>query len=315
MLSAIIASLLVTSSPQSVPVGSFPTVQAEATSNSDQPVQLGDLPVNGTQRRVLIDRFVRNVAAPTPYRQLARWNHNTGVCVGVVNLQTDVAHYIADRVGDVARELQVRVGSPDCQPNIWIIASTDPQSTSQWLKNERFSKMVPVQADSSLGRSAFNSFVETDAPIRWWHTTQVAAFHPSNAIPGQPGLTAKFSGTRMTQTPPSRILAADEDFLTNSLILINPEKLEHLSTEQVTDLIAFVALAQVNPEADTSSYASILNASSYPDEVEGLTEWDWSYLKGLYGALRTQRMLGAARDEISTSIERQAQQLADMNNR
>ena len=49
---------------------------------------------------------------------------------------------------------------------------------------------------------------------------------------------------------------------------------------------AGAALAQIDPEADTSRYVSILNLFAAPEATETLTDWDTAYLKGLYDAER-----------------------------
>ena len=72
-----------------------------------------------------------------------------------------------------------------------------------------------------------------------------------------------------------------------------------------------VTLAQIDPEADTSRYASILNVFDDPDASAGLTDWDQAYLMGLYDAERTRKNARAGRTEIIDSIRRAHGELAD----
>ena len=65
-----------------------------------------------------------------------------------------------------------------------------------------------------------------------------------------------------------------------------------------------VVFAQINPDADTSAYASVLNVFDAPETAEGLTQWDLAYLEGLYQAQRTLRSTRAANREIASSIHR-----------
>ncbi len=54
--------------------------------------------------------------------------------------------------------------------------------------------------------------------------------------------------------------------------------------DALADYLAFVALAQIDPEADTSAYDSVLNLFDRDDPAEGLTGWDRAYLEGLYSS-------------------------------
>jgi hypothetical protein len=65
-----------------------------------------------------------------------------------------------------------------------------------------------------------------------------------------------------------------------------------------------VTFAQIDPEADTSGYASILNVFDQPEAATSLTDWDKAYLDGLYAAQRTQKGVRAGRSEIVSSIHR-----------
>ena len=73
--------------------------------------------------------------------------------------------------------------------------------------------------------------------------------------------------------------------------------------------IAMVSLAQIDPDADTSAYASILNVFNDPDAADSLTQWDTAYLAGLYDAERTRKVGRASRSEIAASIQSAHQRL------
>ena len=53
--------------------------------------------------------------------------------------------------------------------------------------------------------------------------------------------------------------------------------------------VAMAALAQLNPESDTSRYATILNMFEPGAATVALTDWDFAYLQGLYDAPRAAR--------------------------
>ena len=50
----------------------------------------------------------------------------------------------------------------------------------------------------------------------------------------------------------------------------------------LTDYVAMVVLAQIDPRADFSQQPSILSLFETPTAVGGLTDWDRDYLQAVY---------------------------------
>lgn len=296
MLALTLAASLVLTSPSDAP-------PQQATSAQEDIVRLDDIPVMGTAGEALVRRFVTNVAAPTRGRQVARWGHNTPICVGVANVEYEGARYLADRIGEVARELGLMVSADECTPNVQIVATRQPQALARFLHDNRLRSFVPKDSRRSLGRSAFRAFADSDAPIRWWHMSETWSPFGTMSVDRDGVL------TRVERVTASRLIESHSDDLTDVFIIFDPARLSHLSSQQLADHLAFIALAQVRMDADTSAYDSILNVANYPDEIPGLTAWDRAYLAGLYTTQRSQKMAGAARDEIVASITRQSRQL------
>ena len=92
------------------------------------------------------------------------------------------------------------------------------------------------------------------------------------------------------------------------MVILDIDQIGGVSGQQLADYVAMVTLAQIDPEADTSRYASILNVFDAPDSAVGLTEWDQAYLRGLYDAERTRKNLHAGTTEIADSIYQAHQQ-------
>lgn len=82
------------------------------------------------------------------------------------------------------------------------------------------------------------------------------------------------------------------------------DQIANVSIQQLADYTAMVTFAQIDPEADTSGYASILNVFEQPEAAMSLTDWDKAYLDGLYSAERTRKNMRAGRSEIVSSIRR-----------
>ena len=311
MIEFFLASTIAAASPgmiQAAPQAS------ETQSASSESTSLADIPVHGVRRQELIERFVTNVAAPIKRRQVARWKHNRPVCVSITNLQTEGAYYIADRIGDVARDLDLLVGAPGCRPNVHIIATSQTREASQWVRQERYRQFVPREFGASQGRAAFERFVSNDEPIKWWHTVSVRSSYGEGTYGGNSSLDDLLDNYPASNTMASRILESFEDNLQSVLIIFDPTRVSDLNADQLADYLAFLVLAQVNPDADTESYESVLNVIDHPTEVAGLTDWDHTYLRGLYGAARSQKNAGAARNEIVSAIDRQQRILTTSEN-
>jgi len=71
--------------------------------------------------------------------------------------------------------------------------------------------------------------------------------------------------------------------MVRSIIIVDVDRLAGASLVQLADYLALVALAQIDAEADTAPYPTILNLFADPASAPaGLTEWDRSYLTALY---------------------------------
>ena len=100
----------------------------------------------------------------------------------------------------------------------------------------------------------------------------------------------------------SRLNTQIVDDIFRTVVIVDVDEVSGLSVRQLADYVAMVSLAQINPEADTNAYASILNVFDDPDASAGLTDWDQAYLAGLYAAERDAVNRNAGRAEIANSI-------------
>jgi len=84
----------------------------------------------------------------------------------------------------------------------------------------------------------------------------------------------------------SRLTTQIVDNLTRAIVIVDVDQVSDVSVLQLADYIAMVSLAQIDPKADTSGYATILNVFDAPEISDSLTDWDLAYLDGLYGGER-----------------------------
>jgi hypothetical protein len=151
------------------------------------------------------------------------------------------------------------------------------------------------------GHSALRRFQTTERPVRWWNVS-IPVEEDTGAIavrlPGEvpPWLNLRGAGGLLTTT-----IVNDSK---RAFVIVDIDRINGVNLAQLADYLAMVSLAQINPDADTSGYATVLNLFDAPEENSGLTQWDMAYLQGLYGSLRTNRNPGASRTEIASTIVR-----------
>ena len=308
-----LAALLATGpmDPQAVPppqVAPSQTAPAEA-----EPVELRDVVVSGRPLDTLIRDFVNEVAEPNRHRGLARWDNN--VCVGAANLRAEAAQYLVDRISTVAGDLGLSPGQPGCTPNVLIVATSDGSELAAGLVEERRRAFRMGGSGMDRGGVALKDFQETDRPVRWWQMALPVDSETGLRVTRIPGECRDPCDTPETYAPHISVFAASRlrtqivDNIIRTIVIVDVDQVSDLSIQQLADYIAMVTLAQINPDADTRAYASILNVFEEPETSPHLTDWDLAYLGGLYAAERNDANRRANSSEVQDSIRREHQRM------
>lgn len=311
MIALTLAALLAVSDPQLPPAAVTPPA-AQVAPESD-PTDLEDIEVVGRPLDTMIRDFVNEVAAPNRYRGIARWKSD--ICIGVANLKPEPAQYILDRVSTVASDVGLTPGQPGCTPNVIVIATTDPDALSASLVERRGRAFRTGGSGMDQGGDALERFVSSDKPVRWWQVSMPVDSQTGQRATRISGECSGSCGGAASYAPQISVFAASRlstqivDELFRTIIVLDVDQVSQVSAQQLADYIAFVTLAQIDPEADTSGYASILNVFDDPTFAPSLTNWDLAYLEGLYQAERTRSNERAGRFEIADSISRAHQRL------
>lgn len=288
-----------TPAPQTVPV--------------EEPVELEDVEVTGAPLDSMIRDFVNEVADPTRGRGLARWEER--ICIGVANMRNEPAQYIADRISTVAEDIGLTPGQPGCTPNVMIVATDDPSALAQALTGEHRRAFRMGGSGMDQGGPALRAFETSQAPVRWWQVsmpTDSETGERAVRIPGEcrdPCMSPNDYAPIINTFAASRLSTQIVDTLFRTIVILDVDKVSGVSVVQLADYLAMVTLAQIDPEADPSRYASILNVFDDPESAPMLTDWDKAYLQGLYDAERSRKNLGAGRMEIADSIHRAHREL------
>lgn len=289
--------------------------QVPASAASQDPVQLEDVIVSGRTLDSLITEFVGEVAEPNRRRGLARWHDD--VCVGVANLDGAAAQYLTDRISTVASDLGLSAGTPGCSPNILVIATADAEGLARQMAGQRRRAFRMGGSGMDRGGAALRDFVDTDRPVRWWQMSLPVDSETGDIAVRIPGQCTGDCTSAMQMAPQINVASASRlttqivDNLIRAIVIVDVDQVSDVSILQLADYIALVTLAQIDPDADTSGFASILNVFETPEIADSLTEWDLAYLDGLYDAERTQVGERAGRSEIVDSIRRAHERLRD----
>lgn len=263
---------------------------AQASNGQDpepeaSPSQLDDVIVEGG----LLERaqtFVESVSRPPQGRGLARWMGP--VCIGVVNFKRQVAERIADGLLFHGEEFGVPMASDACEPNIFIVGAVNATAVAaDWVERQRRDFRPACVTRATPPMSALDAFVTSDAAVRWWQISIPSYFDiflgRAAPICGEQALPI-FVYSR------SQLAARTRDDLQRVVIIVDVEKLGGVTLEQLQAFLTLVAFAQINPDADTSEFDTILNLFSGGSAPPGLTEWDRAYLRAMYSARSDTRL-------------------------
>lgn len=274
-----------------------PHPQAAATTSQEPSTAvLEDVVVDGRRLREAVDDFVDEIVAPPAGRGPARWNGR--VCVGVVNLRRDTAQALADQVSAVADRVGLEIGEPGCRPNILVIGTDDGPALARALVSERPLAFRPKYAGAARSAAALDYFQTTPAAVRWWHVSMPmvrGTNAPGVRLPGEAPPVIPGEG---------RLRSPLRNDLQRVFVILDMDDATGLTVQQLGDYVGMVALAQIDPEAETSAYDTVLNLFEAPQSQLALTDWDLSYLQALYGAELHQRAVNQQGGEVSNSMFR-----------
>jgi len=241
-----------------------------------------------------IKAFVENVAADSGNGRIARWDRK--VCAGVAGVKPEYAQFIVDRIAATSLKVGLEVGEPGCKVNVLVVFTPDSDGfVKRALKNhpQAFSR---YDLEMTAGRTALRRFQNSDAPVRWWHVTHRVT---------EDG-TRYNSGDQVQVYSTGRISSRTRDDFDRAIVVVDATRVGQVRFAALADYIAFVSLAQIDPDAAPDSGRSIL--SLFSDRAAGaepqqsLTDWDTAYLTGVYTARRDTRNSDGQKRDIEGSM-------------
>ncbi|RZJ29535.1 MAG: hypothetical protein EON85_06755 [Brevundimonas sp.] len=259
--------------------------------------RLEDVVVQGERLADRVETFVDDINAPPVHRGPARWRRE--VCVGVANLRPDAAQIVVDRVSAVAVRAGLEAGEPGCSPNVLIVAAEDGDAMARGLVERSPIAFRPVYSGGARSSEQLEAFLTAPAPVRWWHVSVPVGRETGEIAVRIPGYGApKIRGVN------SRIQTATRNDLLRAFIIVDLDEAAGASFQQLGDYIGMVAMAQIDADAETGAYDTVLNLFEPGHVVDGVTDWDMSYLSALYGAELNRRLASDQAGEIASTMFR-----------
>ena len=257
--------------------------QAPQTSPPPHDASNPDIVVDAQTQREIRERtraYVRETGVAMGEIAVARWADP--VCPKVLNVTPAAAHIVEQKIRTTAHQVGIRVAPNGCDPNIVVAFSTDGQELMSLVADRSPRRMIEI------GPHARRALEASEAPIRWWHSTQLGVVRssPILASGASAGTAVRLEGASITgatsgqSVTGSLIATADPRRIGSTAIIIDVHRAEGYSLNAVAAYTAMVALAEIRLESTPQD--SILGLFTTNPRPQDLSEADLDFLRALY---------------------------------
>jgi hypothetical protein len=233
--------------------------------------------------RATIERNVRNfvnaIAVKPGDESLARWQAQIPLCPLVAGMPNSDGEYVLSRISKIATAAGAPLAPAHCKGNFYIIVTSDPEGMLKaWMKRDV--RMFGDETDQ--GSTKIREF-SAASPVRVWYNTD---FYNADGTPlGNNADTRTNLSARAT-----RIEFNNYRALSSVIAIVDARRMKDVSFGQVAAYVGMVGLVQIRPAANVTETPSILNLFAGAGKAPpGLTTWDESFLKAVYGTRITDR--------------------------
>jgi hypothetical protein len=223
-------------------------------------------------------KFVRQLGIAE--RPVARWAE--AICPRAIGVSGEIARRVVVKIREVAREADIRVAKEPCRTNIVISFANDGAALTRTIAAKAPGQLIDVAAEDRP------ALLEGDAPIRWWHATEMRTKNGLGTIGNEAPPFAQIDGpggvpmagevffqysSSTARTQMVRVLKA-------ATVVIDVNRATGMPLDSVAMYAALVSLAEVQHDSETPP-SSILSLFQ-PRGPRELTRLDIAFLRALY---------------------------------
>jgi hypothetical protein len=221
-----------------------------------------------------VESFVNQIAAVANEDGLPRWQKP--VCPLVSGLPRDDGEFILGRVTEVAQAAGVPLAGEQCNPNLYILVSVEPQQLLQAMEKRNYG--FTFGYNNAEPPDVIDRFIATPRAVRVWYTSQERNLEGWTLIRGPNDEPPKVPATG------SLLMIGSMWSLERVFVVIDRARLQGVTRGQLADYVGMVALADLKPGAKLGDASTILKLfDGAPQQAPAsLTAWDQAFLKSLY---------------------------------
>lgn len=287
---SVLSLVAMTQAAVSQPASETRVASDPASSTSAEIIVRGAREAENQRNREAVGRIGRPVPQGGFEAQYGRWEK--AVCITVAGLPADSGQYIADRIGQVARDVGLRAEGAGCTPNIAIVVTNDPRAFLNLARNAHNGLLAGLES------SAIEQMLRSDAPVRWAGLAEMMGSQGDPKLQGDHNLQPARAPT--LRGLGSRLTASTKAELRRMVVIVDSAQVEGMKIGALSSYLAMVSLAQLRPRADAPMVNTILSSfRKGGDMLEDLSDFDRAYLKALYtipahyyGPMQKQAMVG-----------------------
>jgi hypothetical protein len=237
--------------------------------------------------------FVNAIAVKPGDESLARWQPQVRLCPLVAGMPGSDGEYVLSRISKIATAAGAPLAPAHCKGNFYIVVTSDPEGVIKaWMKRDV--RMFGDETDQ--GGTKIREFL-ADRPVRVWYNTD---FYELDGTPLGNNAGVNADGRTNLSARATKIEINSYRALSSVIAIVDARRMKDVSFGQVAAYVGMVGLAQIRPEANVADAPSILNLFADTSKAPpGLTAWDESFLKAVYGTRITDR---AQLAEIKTAM-------------
>lgn len=243
-----------------------------------------DVVVVGQRLKDALRHFVDSVTEAGPTDQLARWYQQ--FCPQVIGIDAAQAEFMTRRIGEIGKSVHLRTGRTTCPTMLTIVFTPDAAGLANAVASD-------FPSDNWKVRALLKGFVDSTRPVRWISLVDECG--------GGCGL------------PNSRLAKPTSPTLQAMLIIVDANKIAGFSLGAMSDYVGLVALSNppLTGTPPASSILSLFTASRASGSNLQLTDYDLSFLGGLYGVrlnLDAETQRTAIAGQMNSELRRRSRQ-------